>query len=103
MSIIEAVISPNLLTDFSSPRIKPEITSKRNEVRDKIDFLLCGSCLWCASHFNNYIEVVTKCPSCSSNNVESIPISNDEVYTFSHNRSRGITLEFSKPRDVEVA
>ena len=100
MSLVEASISPNLSTHFPSPKIKPEITSKKNEGRVKIDFLFCGLCFWCASQFNNYIQVVTKCPSCSSNNVESMPISNDEVYTFSHNRTRGITLEFSKPRDV---
>jgi hypothetical protein len=100
MSLVEASISPNLSTHFHSPKIKPEITSKKSIVRQKIDFLFCESCFWCASYFNNYIQVVTKCPSCSSNNVESMPISNDEVYTFSHNRTRGITLEFSKPRDV---
>jgi hypothetical protein len=100
MSVIEAAISPNLSTNFSSPKIKPERTSKKNTVRNKIDFLFCGSCFWCASYLNNYIQVATKCPSCSSNNVESMPISNNEVYTFSHNRTRGITLEFSKPRDV---
>ena len=100
MSIVEAAIYPNLPTDLPSLTIKPEITSKKNEVIDKINFLFCGSCFWCASHFNNYIEVITKCPNCSNDNVESMPISHDEVYTFSHNRSRGITLEFSKPRDV---
>jgi hypothetical protein len=100
MSVIETDISLNLSTNFPSLKIKPEITSKKNIVRQKIDFLFCGSCFWCASYFNNYIQVVTKCPSCSSSNVESMPISNDEVYTFSHNRTRGITLKFSKPRDV---
>ena len=102
MSVIEAAISPNLSTNLSSPKIKPEITSNKSIVRQKIDFLFCGSCFWCASYFNNYIQVITKCPSCSSSsdNVESMPISNDEVYTFSHNRTRGITLKFSKPRDV---
>jgi hypothetical protein len=80
MSIVEAAISPNLTTDFSSPKIKPEITSKKNEVRDKINFLFCGSCFWCASHLNNYIKVVTKCPTCSNDNVESIPISHKSLY-----------------------
>ena len=102
MSIVEATISPNLPMDFPFPKIKPEITSsfKKNIVGYKINFLLCGSCFWCASHINSYIEVVTKCPACSSDNVESMPISNDEVYTFSQNRTRGITLGFSKLRDV---
>ena len=61
MSIVEALY-PNLPTNFPS-KIKPEITSKKNIVRSKIDFLFCGSCFWCASQFNNYIEVVTECDS----------------------------------------
>jgi hypothetical protein len=97
---VEAAISLNLPADFPSPKIKSEIICKKNEVRDEINFLLCGACFWCASNFNNYRDVVTKCPTCGTENVESMPISHDEVYTFSHSRSRGITLEFSKIRDV---
>ena len=62
MSIVEATISPNLPTNFPS-KIKPKITSKKNIVRNKLDFLFCGSCFWCTSQFNNYIEVATECDS----------------------------------------
>jgi hypothetical protein len=64
---------------------------------NRIDFLLCPSCFWCASYFD-YAGVTTRCFGCGSNNVESLPISNGEVYTFSHNRNRGVTLHFSKNR-----
>jgi hypothetical protein len=60
MSVIEAAISPNLSTNLSSPKNKPEITSNKSIVRQKIAFLFCGSCFWCASYFNNYNEVVTE-------------------------------------------
>jgi predicted Zn-ribbon and HTH transcriptional regulator len=66
---------------------------------NQIDFLLCPSCYWCASHFN-YSKVATRCPTCSSDNVESMPISNDELYTFGHDGNRGVTLEFSKSRGI---
>jgi hypothetical protein len=66
---------------------------------NQIDFLLCPSCFWCASYFN-YSKVATRCPTCSNDNVESIPISIDELYTYSHDGNRGVTLEFSKNRDI---
>ena len=99
MSIVEAIKSLNLSTDFTSPKIKPETISRNNESRGKINFLLCGACFWCASYLN-YMRVVTRCPTCDTDNVESLPISNGEVYTFSNNGNRGITLEFSKTMDV---
>ena len=64
-----------------------------------IDFLLCPSCFWCASYFN-YSKVAIRCPTCRSDNVESMPISNDESYMFSHDGNRGVTLELSKNRDI---
>jgi hypothetical protein len=66
---------------------------------NQIDFLLCSSCFWCASCFSHG-EVFTRCPTCDNDNVESLPISNGEFYTFSHNRNRGITLEFSSKGDI---
>ena len=43
-------------------------------------FLLCGSCYWCASYFNLRGRVKT-CPSCMNGKVESLPISDNEIYT----------------------
>jgi hypothetical protein len=71
----------------------------RTRISDEINFLLCQSCFWCASYFN-YSEVVPRCPACDSINIESLPISNSEFYTFSHDRNRGVTLEFSENREL---
>ena len=98
MSILEAAPSLNLHSDFSFSNIKPDIISKEIEVSDKINFLLCESCFWCASYFSNYRRVVSKCPTCNSNCVESMPISPDEVYSFNYDPKRGVTLSFSKWR-----
>jgi hypothetical protein len=84
MSIVEAIKSLNLSTDFPSPEIKPEIISRNNKSGGKINFLLCGACFWCASYLN-YTRAVTRCPTCNSDNVESLPLANGEVYAFSHN------------------
>ena len=97
MSTLEVAPSLNLPSDFSFPNIKPDIISKEIEVWDKINFLLCESCFWCASYFNNYRMVVTNCPSCSSSCVESMPISH-EVHTSSHDPKGGVTLGFYKWR-----
>jgi hypothetical protein len=98
MSIPEAALSLNLRSGFSFPNIKPDIISKEIEVSDKIDFLLCESCFWCASYFNNYKMVVTKCPICGYKKIGSMPISHDEVHISSHDPNRGVTLGFYKWR-----
>ena len=58
-----------------------------------IHFLLCESCFWCASQSSNYNKnnIITECPSCKSNQIESMPISHNEVYNFSYDLIRGVT------------
>ena len=65
-----------------------------------IHFLLCESCFWCVSQSNNCntCNIINECPSCKSNQIESMPISQNEVYNFSYDPIRGVTLAFSKPR-----
>ena len=65
-----------------------------------VHFLLCDSCYWCASQTNNCNKnnIITECPSCKNNQIESMPISRYEVYNFSHNPKRGVTLGFPKSR-----
>jgi hypothetical protein len=99
MSVVETTILLGQSNDFLSPKIKPETPSNKNEFGDKINFLLCGSCFWCASYFNS-TTILTRCPTCGNDNVESMPIATGEVYTFSHNKYRGITLEFSNHKGV---
>jgi hypothetical protein len=65
-----------------------------------IHFLFCDSCFWCASQSNNSNtnSIINECPSCKSNQIESMPISQNEVYDFSYDPIRGVTLAFSKSR-----
>jgi ribosomal protein S27E len=99
MSLIETTISLDPSKDFHSPEIKPEITPRKNGFTDKINFLLCGTCFWSASSFHHN-EAAIRCPTCGSDGVESLPISKGEVYRLSHNKNRGITLEFSSHKGV---
>jgi hypothetical protein len=69
---------------------------ERNEMKlafKQPHFLLCSSCFWCASNLNMH-GTVEICPSCTNGKVESMPISNTEIYTFDYNAIRGVTLEF---------
>ena len=40
--------------------------------------------------------MITECPYCNSVEVESMPISDKELYKFDYHPRRGVTLEFSK-------
>ena len=92
--------SPSLMSYDLSITLKLRAAAPvRTRISDEIHFLLCQSCFWCASYYN-YSEVVTRCPTCDSNSIESLPISNSEFYTFNHDRNRGVTLEFSENREV---
>jgi hypothetical protein len=55
--------------------------------RGDIHFAICNSCFWCASYISiNTLErsfyVSAMCPDCHEGNIESIPINQNEIYTF---------------------
>jgi hypothetical protein len=54
---------------------KPSYAGIQNEdMFNKLDFLICRSCFWCASAIAKKSMVIMQCPSCDSNLIESIPI-----------------------------
>jgi hypothetical protein len=60
---------------------------------DSKEFLICKWCFWCASHLNTR-NVITKCPACDNDGiVDSIPISDKEVYEIDSNQKRRNKLE----------
>ena len=69
---------------------------KRDKIKlpRQIHFVLCSACYWCASDIVSKSKF-TKCPSCSSVEFESMPLSHKELYTFDYHPKRGVTLEFS--------
>ncbi len=70
-----------------------------------IHFLLCESCFWCASRSNNCntYNIINECPSCKSNQIEFMPISHNEVYNFSYDLIRGVTLAPLRQRHIQVS
>jgi hypothetical protein len=67
-----------------------------NQVKPTKDryFLICRSCLWCASYFKDQIAFA-QCPHCYDGKIECMPIGDDENYRFDYSNSKGIELKFS--------
>ena len=57
--------------------IDSSIDNQAKQSLSQRSFLLCESYFWCASQSSNCntYNLITKCPSCKSNQIESIPIS----------------------------
>ena len=71
--------------------------------RGQVLFLICQSCLWCASTFNDRFMSSdddnvnnNKCPFCKIGNLESLPIADNESYKFDYDSKSGVILEFLK-------
>jgi hypothetical protein len=55
---------------------------------DKIYFVICNSCYWCASYFgiddleslSGSSSHILNCPICNSHNTELMPIGTDESF-----------------------
>jgi hypothetical protein len=78
-------------------------SSERNQQIDTIGyakvsgeryFVICNSCLWCASYFGNEMTD-TKCLLCHKGKIDCIPIGVEESFSFNNNASRGVELIFS--------
>jgi hypothetical protein len=75
---------------------------------DKIYFVICNSCYWCASYFgvdnsespSGSSSHVLDCHVCNSHNTELMPISNDESFRIEYSLTRGMELEFYKSNKV---
>ena len=95
----------NIVYDFPLKKIElPPNTIENN----KIYFVICNSCYWCASYFGiNDLESlsgssshVLDCHVCNSHNTELMPISNDESFRIEYSLTRGMELEFYKSNKV---
>jgi hypothetical protein len=75
---------------------------------DKIYFVICNSCYWCASYFglddleslSGSSSHVLDCHVCNSHNTELMPISTDESFRIEYSLTRGMEMEFYKTNKV---
>jgi hypothetical protein len=76
------------------------ISSLRPYVRydhqaDSKAFLICKWCFWCAANLSTK-KVITKCPMCDNTLLNSMPISDKEVYEIDSSQRRRFKLEPSE-------
>jgi hypothetical protein len=62
-------------------------------------FLICDFCFWAASAIGGRQHEVDTCPQCGRQ-VSSIPLGDDERFTFSRDSRRGVELAFASPRKL---
>ena len=107
-------VRTNLAYDLRLKQAKfPPNTIENNEILqpiDKIYFVICNSCYWCASYFgiddleslSGSSSHVLDCPICNSHNTELMPIATDESFRIGYNLTRGMEMEFYKTNKVVV-
>jgi hypothetical protein len=108
------VTRPNLAYDLRLKQAKLLSNAmENNEILqpiDKIYFVICNSCYWCASYFgiddleslSGSSSHVLDCPTCKSHNTEVMPIATDESFRIEYSLTRGMEMEFYKTNKVVV-
>jgi hypothetical protein len=104
----------NMVYDLPLKKIKlSSITIENNKILqsiDKIYFVICNSCYWCATYFgiddlqslSESSSHVLNCPICNSHNTELMPIATDESFRMEYSLTRGMELEFYVTNKVVV-
>jgi hypothetical protein len=71
---------------------------------DRIYFVICNSCYWCASYFSidnlDSSSQVLSCHLCNSHNTELIPISSNESFRIDYSMTRGMEIEFYRGNQI---
>jgi hypothetical protein len=69
-------------------------TDKHVKITKDRYFLICKSCLWCASYFKDKMAF-NQCPLCHDGVIECMPIGSDENYRLNYSNDKGLELKFS--------
>ncbi len=67
----------------TTSRIEVLIHENESTLIDTKNFLLCGSCFWCASCLDGNTTML-HCPSCGNDEMQSMPVSDYESYKLDH-------------------
>jgi|SRR5215831_633655 len=72
-----------------------EVNQKTNLEKKDTIFILCDSCIWCATFIGKQmLPAESRCPYCLQTELSSFPILPNESFTFSYNEVRGVELKF---------
>jgi hypothetical protein len=73
-----------------------EVSQKANQKTKETIFILCDSCVWCATFIGKQmLPAESRCPRCLQTELSSFPILPNESFTFSYNEVRGVELKFN--------
>jgi len=73
-------------------KIRQNQTAKIVRKYQDATFLICNSCLWCASWLDGD-NSIQRCPTCTSEKLELIPIGETEAYRMNID-GNGVSMEF---------
>ena len=82
--------------------------NKISQPIDKIYFVICNSCYWCASYFgiddleslSGSSSRVLDCHICNSHNTELMPISSGESFKIEYSQTKGMEMEFYRGNNI---
>ena len=89
-------------TKLSSNTVERENNTNAQYI-DRIHFVICNSCYWCASYFSiDDLESsqVISCHVCNSHDTELIPISTNESFKIDYDVTRGMEMEFYRNNEI---
>jgi hypothetical protein len=106
LNLVYDLIQTTKLSSNTIDVIKEDDTILRSI--NKIYFVICNSCYWCATYFgiddldslSASSSHVLDCHICNSHNTELIPISTDESFKIEYNVTRGMEIEFYRNNNV---
>jgi hypothetical protein len=80
-----------------------EVNQKVNLKKKETIFILCDSCVWCATFFGKHmLPAENRCPYCLQTELSSFPILPNESFTFNYNEKRGIELNFNRRKKLPI-
>ena len=74
--------------------IDPFETDNYAKLTKAIYFVICESCLWCASCIKNQTTFTT-CPLCHNGKIDCMPIADDKNGFFDYRHSKVVELKFA--------
>lgn len=80
-----------------------EVNQKVNLKKKETIFILCDSCVWCATFFGKHmLPAENRCPYCLQTELSSFPILPNESFIFNYNEKRGIELKFNPRKKLPI-
>jgi hypothetical protein len=94
--VVESQFSDENDNDINNNNLKSErysVAAYHEHSNDVSFFQICQSCFWCSSTLYA-TRMIKMCPVCTSEGIDSMPISPNEAYTYDVGNTGGLELSF---------